>query len=104
MPLAGNTAASLTSSTNWLMSSVKGPSSTISEESHEKVGGSMEPTGFRKAVWLRQRLEGTDALRHQREGDPESLRTGDLVFIRYKDHVLFKDAAASEYQPWTRET
>ena len=32
------------------------------------------------------------------------LGPGDLVFIRYKDHVLFKDAEATEYRPWTRET
>jgi len=32
------------------------------------------------------------------------LRTGDLVFIRYNDHVLFKDADASQFRPWTRET
>ncbi len=27
-----------------------------------------------------------------------------LVFIRYKDHVLFKDAEAANYRPWVRET
>ncbi len=32
------------------------------------------------------------------------LRTGDFVFIRYNDHVLFKDADASQFRPWTRET
>lgn len=36
--------------------------------------------------------------------DLNPLKPGDLVFIRYDDHVLFKDADASQYRPWTRET
>ncbi len=28
---------------------------------------------------------------------------GRIVICRYKDHVLFKDGDASQYQPWTRE-
>jgi hypothetical protein len=28
---------------------------------------------------------------------------GCIVICRYKDHVLFKDGDASQYQPWTRE-
>ncbi len=32
------------------------------------------------------------------------LEPGCLVFIRYRDHVLFKDANAEQYRPWTRET
>ena len=31
------------------------------------------------------------------------VKRGDLVVVRYKDHVLFKDSDASQYQPWTRE-
>ncbi len=31
-------------------------------------------------------------------------RPGCIVRIRYKDHVLFKDANASDFRPWTRET
>jgi len=31
------------------------------------------------------------------------LRLGCVVICRYKDHVLFKDTDASQYQPWTRE-
>ena len=49
-------------------------------------------------------LEQTTAIVHRRGRGPKSLRTGDLVFIRYDDHVLFKDADASQYRPWTRET
>jgi len=33
-----------------------------------------------------------------------SLKTGDLVFIRYKDDVLFKGSDASEYELWTQGT
>jgi len=29
---------------------------------------------------------------------------GDFVFIRYVDHVLFRDVDASQYSPWARET
>jgi len=29
---------------------------------------------------------------------------GSLVFLRYLDHVLFKDVDPSLYRPWTRET
>jgi len=32
------------------------------------------------------------------------MRIGELVYIRYKDHVLFKDVAPSLYRPWSRET
>ena len=32
------------------------------------------------------------------------LEPGTVVFIRYKDHVLFKDVDAQDYRPWTRET
>jgi len=39
---------------------------------------------------------------HSRDLKP--LKAGDVVFIRYQDHVLFKDASASQYKPWTRET
>lgn len=28
---------------------------------------------------------------------------GVLVYVRYLDHVLFKDSDASQYQPWVRE-
>ncbi len=31
-------------------------------------------------------------------------KPGDLVFIRYNDHVFFANADASLYRPWTRET
>jgi hypothetical protein len=27
-----------------------------------------------------------------------------LVYVRYLDHVLFKDSDANQYQPWTRES
>ncbi len=33
----------------------------------------------------------------------KTLQIGSLVYARYKDHVLFKDSDASQYQPWTRE-
>ncbi len=33
---------------------------------------------------------------------PSSL--GRVVICRYRDHVLFKDGDASQFQPWTRET
>ncbi len=29
---------------------------------------------------------------------------GSLVYMRYVDHVLFKDGNASDYEPWIRET
>jgi len=32
------------------------------------------------------------------------MRAGQLVYIRYLDHVLFKDADATQYRPWSRET
>ena len=28
---------------------------------------------------------------------------GSLVYVRYIDHVLFRDSDASQYQPWVRE-
>jgi len=31
------------------------------------------------------------------------MRVGDLVYLRYQDHVLFKDVDPSLYHPWTRE-
>jgi len=31
------------------------------------------------------------------------MQTGELVYIRYRDHVLFKDSEASQYRPWIRE-
>jgi hypothetical protein len=31
------------------------------------------------------------------------LPSGSVVICRYRDHVLFKDSDASQYQPWTRE-
>lgn len=34
----------------------------------------------------------------------KSPEAGDFVFIRYKDHVLFKDSEAENYRPWIRET
>ncbi len=45
----------------------------------------------------------TTTLRHQ-VLKTERLEVGSLVTVRYKDHVLFKDADASGYQPWIRET
>jgi len=32
------------------------------------------------------------------------LGPGSLVSLRYLDHILFKDADPSTYQPWIRET
>jgi hypothetical protein len=29
--------------------------------------------------------------------------TGSVVYVRYKDHVLFKDSDASKYRPFIRE-
>jgi len=26
-----------------------------------------------------------------------------LVYVRYSDHVLFRDSDASQFRPWTRE-
>ena len=34
---------------------------------------------------------------------PGAPDVGSLVYVRYQDHVLFKDADASQYQPWIRE-
>jgi hypothetical protein len=31
------------------------------------------------------------------------MRLGDFVYVRYNDHVLFRDSDASQYRPWTRE-
>jgi len=31
------------------------------------------------------------------------LTPGSLVYVRYQDHVLFKDSDASQYRPWVRE-
>jgi hypothetical protein len=31
------------------------------------------------------------------------MRLGELVCVRYRDHVLFKDVDASQYGPWVRE-
>ncbi len=28
---------------------------------------------------------------------------GSLVYVRYQDHVLFKDSDAGQYRPWIRE-
>jgi len=33
-----------------------------------------------------------------------SLAPGSLVYVRYMDHVLFKDVDPSLYRSWTRET
>ena len=33
-----------------------------------------------------------------------AVNAGSLVFVRYFDHVLFKDVNPSTYRPWTRET
>jgi len=33
-----------------------------------------------------------------------SLAPGSLVYVRYRDHVLFKDVDPSLYRPWSRET
>ncbi len=30
-------------------------------------------------------------------------KSGSLFYVRYRDHVLFKDSDSSEYRPWTRE-
>lgn len=30
-------------------------------------------------------------------------RTGDIVYVRYKDHVLFRDSEANTYKPFVRE-
>jgi len=30
-------------------------------------------------------------------------KLGDVIHVRYKDHVLFKDSDASQFRPWTRE-
>jgi len=44
-------------------------------------------------------------LTSEARGEPKTcLEIGNLVLIRYKDHVLFKDAEAAQYRPWTRET
>ena len=33
----------------------------------------------------------------------EKIRTGALVYVRYRDHVLFRDIEANLCRPWTRE-
>jgi len=33
-----------------------------------------------------------------------SIEPGSVIYIRYCDHVLFKDMDSSVYQPWVRET
>ena len=43
----------------------------------------------------------TKDTRHLSAGVHPSI--GSIVVCRYMDHVLFKDADASQYQPWTRE-
>lgn len=32
------------------------------------------------------------------------LPVGSLVYLRYSDHVLFRDSDPNVYRPWTRET
>jgi len=32
------------------------------------------------------------------------MRVGQLVYIRYNDHILFKDVDPRLYRPWSRET
>jgi hypothetical protein len=39
-----------------------------------------------------------------RQTSSSHVREGDLVLVRYLDHVLFKDVDPSLYRPWTRET
>jgi hypothetical protein len=34
----------------------------------------------------------------------DQLERGSLVFLRYLDHVLFKDVDPTVYRPWIRET
>lgn len=31
------------------------------------------------------------------------MNVGAIVYVRYLDHVLFRDSEASKYVPWTRE-
>ena len=31
------------------------------------------------------------------------MNVGTIVYVRYLDHVLFRDSEASQYAPWTRE-
>ena len=42
--------------------------------------------------------------RSRKQPPPGPCRIGDVVYVCYSDHVLFKDADASEYHPWIRET
>ena len=36
--------------------------------------------------------------------DQSTISWNNLIYIRYRDHVLFRNANAPEYQPWIRET
>ncbi len=33
----------------------------------------------------------------------ERLPVGSFVYVRYRDHVLFRDSDPAKHQPWTRE-
>src|SRR6266540_3256469 len=33
----------------------------------------------------------------------QRLQNGSLVYLRYKDHVLFRDSDPAKHQPWIRE-
>ena len=41
----------------------------------------------------------TNQLPNQKNGN-----LGSLLYVRYLDHVLFRDSNADSYRPWTRET
>jgi hypothetical protein len=41
----------------------------------------------------------TSQLPNQKNGN-----LGSLLYVRYLDHVLFRDSNADSYRPWTRET
>ena len=102
------------------MRSAKGQSWTISEENLVKAGSSTEPTMSKQMIQSRNSLKKQRSqldLDTGRRRDPlyrppasgthldqSTISRNNLIYIRYRDHVLFKDGDASEYQPWIRET
>src|SRR5213594_589910 len=61
----------------------------------------------RRAAEGHRGLSASRAMRRQLTSGltgPQRLERGTLVFLRYLDHVLFKDVDPSLYGPWTRET
>src|SRR2546422_919179 len=52
----------------------------------------------------RGETQGTDKRKRAEGMRNRSLEKGSLIFLRYMDHVLFKDIDPCNIKPWTRET